>query len=101
MAPGTGSMVCAQCHSLRDIIGPGFTAGAHYFDHFQPILEYGPRKESDPAYWANGRPRRFSNDAIGLWQSECFHEAAALLKQVKASDPYYAAAQTQLQKLQR
>ena len=28
-------------------------------------------------------------------------EAAALLKQVKASDPYYAAAQTQLQKLQR
>ena len=28
-------------------------------------------------------------------------EAEALLKQVKASDPYYAAAQTQLKKLQR
>ena len=41
-------MICAQCHSLRDIIGPGYTAGADYFDYFQPVLEYGPRKESDP-----------------------------------------------------
>ena len=28
-------------------------------------------------------------------------DAAALFRQVKASDPYYAAAQAQLQKLQR
>ena len=78
-APRSGDeqMICAQCHSLRDIIGPGYTAGADYFDHFQPILEYGPRKESDPAYWADGRPRRFSNDAIGLWQSECFLRGGA------------------------
>ncbi len=70
-------MICAQCHSLRDIIGPGYTAGANYFDHFQPILEYGPRKESDPAYWADGRPRRFSNDAMGLWQSDCYLRGGA------------------------
>jgi predicted CXXCH cytochrome family protein len=70
--PKTGSMICAQCHSLRDIVGPGYRAGDDYFDHFQPILEYGPRKDSDPTYWADGRPRRFSNDALGLWQSECF-----------------------------
>ena len=52
-------------------------AGQDYFDHFQPILEYGPRKESDPAYLADGRPRRFSNDALGLWQSECFLRGGA------------------------
>ena len=75
--PNADSMVCAQCHSLRDIVGPGFRAGDDYFDHFQPILEYGPRKESDAAYWADGRPRRFSNDALGLWQSECFLRGGA------------------------
>ncbi|MGH9144264.1 MAG: ammonia-forming cytochrome c nitrite reductase subunit c552, partial [Vicinamibacterales bacterium] len=75
--PKTSSMICAQCHSLRDVIGPGYKAGDEYFDHFQPVLEYGPRKESDPTYWADGRPRRFSNDALGLWQSECFLRGGA------------------------
>jgi hypothetical protein len=75
--PQTSSMVCAQCHSLRDAIAPDFRAGADYFDHFQPVLEYGPRKETDPTYWADGRPRRFSNDALGLWQSECYLRGGA------------------------
>ncbi len=75
--PTTSSMICAQCHSLREVIGPGYGAGGNYFDYFQPILEYGPRKESDPTYWADGRPRRFSNDAIGLWQSQCFLRGGA------------------------
>ena len=75
--PTTSSMICAQCHSLRDIVAPGYTAGANYYDFFQPVLEYGPRKEQDPTYWADGRPRRFSNDALGLWQSECFLRGGA------------------------
>jgi predicted CXXCH cytochrome family protein len=75
--PARSSMICAQCHSLRDVIAPGYSAGADYYDHFQPLLEYRPRKTSDPAYWADGRPRRFSNDAIGLWQSECFLRGGA------------------------
>jgi predicted CXXCH cytochrome family protein len=66
------TMVCAQCHSLRDLTVPGFTAGADYFDHFAPVLEYGQKSDKDPAYWPDGRPRRFSNDAIGFWQSACF-----------------------------
>ena len=66
------TMVCAQCHSLRDVTIPGFTAGSDYFDHFAPVLEYGQKSDKDPAYWADGRPRRFSNDAIGFWQSACF-----------------------------
>lgn len=72
----TNSMVCAQCHSARTAINPGFTAGADYYDFFIPALEYGLAKRKngsqDPVYWADGRPRRFSNDAIGLWQSACF-----------------------------
>ena len=75
--PPAATMVCAQCHSLRDTIAPGFTAGANYYDYFLPVLEYGPLKKEDPSYWADGRPRRFSNDAIGLWQSQCFLKGGA------------------------
>jgi hypothetical protein len=75
--PATSSMICAQCHTFRDIVAPGFMAGANYYDYFLPFLEYGPQKAEDPAYWADGRPRRFSNDAMGLWQSECFIQGGA------------------------
>lgn len=75
--PGTSSMVCAQCHSLRDAVRPSFRAGDDYYDYFVPKLEYTPRKEQDPVYWLDGRPRRFSNDAIGLWQSRCFLKGGA------------------------
>jgi predicted CXXCH cytochrome family protein len=77
LAPAAGSAVCAQCHSLRDIAAPGFRAGAAYDDHFVVKLEYTPRKEQDPVYWADGRPRRFSNDAVGLWQSQCYLKGGA------------------------
>ncbi|HVO96599.1 MAG TPA: ammonia-forming cytochrome c nitrite reductase subunit c552 [Bryobacteraceae bacterium] len=66
------TMVCAQCHSFRDIYARGFAAGANYYDYFLPILEYDQPKDGDPAYWPDGRTRRFSNDSYGLWQSECF-----------------------------
>lgn len=75
--PQSNSAVCAQCHSYRSVVAPGFRAGARYDDHFAPRLEYLPRKDQDPAYWADGRPRRFSNDGIGLWQSQCFLKGGA------------------------
>ncbi len=75
--PLHATTICAQCHSLRDVVVRGYTAGAEYYDHFMPILEYGPRYEADPAWWADGRPRRFSNDALGLWQSQCFAKGGA------------------------
>jgi len=70
--PARDTMVCAQCHSFRDIFVPGFKAGDDYYDHFVPILEYDQPAGKDPAYWADGRTRRFSTDAFGLWQSQCF-----------------------------
>jgi len=66
------TMVCAQCHSLRDIYATGYTAGANYYDFFLPVIEFNQPIDRDPAYWPDGRTRRFSNDAFGLWQSECF-----------------------------
>jgi predicted CXXCH cytochrome family protein len=69
--------ICAQCHSFRDIYVDGFAAGDNYYDHFLPVLEYTLNDSADPAYWADGRTRRFSNDAFGLWQSECFLKGGA------------------------
>jgi predicted CXXCH cytochrome family protein len=77
LSPDRATMVCAQCHSLRNIVAEGYSAGANYFDYFLPILEYGQKVDNDAAYWPDGRPRRFSNDAIGFWQSECFLKGGA------------------------
>jgi predicted CXXCH cytochrome family protein len=70
--PARNTMVCGQCHSFRDIMVDGFTAGSNYYDYFRPVMEYGLPNKEDPSYWADGRTRRFSSDAFGLWQSECF-----------------------------
>ena len=71
------SMICAQCHSLRNVINPDYTAGGDYYDFFHPRLEYDPGTDRELPYWPDGRPRRFSNDAIGLWQSACFRRGQA------------------------
>jgi predicted CXXCH cytochrome family protein len=76
--PARNTEVCAQCHSFRDIYAPGYTAGADYYDHFLPILEASQPVDKDPAYWPDGRTRRFSNDAFGLWQSECYLKGKAV-----------------------
>lgn len=77
LEPSRSSMICAQCHSARNKAAPGFKAGENYYDYFAPVLEYGVSAEDDTVYWPDGRPRRFSNDAIGLWQSECFLQGGA------------------------
>lgn len=77
LAPDRNSGTCAQCHSFRDIFVPGYSAGTNYYDYFYPILEYSQPEDKDPAYWPDGRTRRFSNDALGLWQSECYRKGGA------------------------
>ncbi len=71
------TMVCAQCHSSRDIYAEGFRAGADYYDHFMPVMEYRLPASQDPAFWPDGRPRWFANDAVALWQSQCFLKGKA------------------------
>lgn len=75
--PASGTMICAQCHSFRDIYADGFKAGANYYDFFTPVMEYRLPDSEDPAYWPDGRPRWHSNEAFGLWQSGCFLKGGA------------------------
>ena len=72
--PARNTMVCGQCHSLRDAISLDFVAGANYYDYFFPQLEYGLPQDHDPAWYLDGSTRRFSNDTLGLWLSRCFLE---------------------------
>lgn len=75
--PSRSSMICAQCHSLRDTYADGFSAGADYYDFFVPMIEARLPSSENPAYWPDGRPRWFSNEAMGLWQSQCFLKGGA------------------------
>lgn len=75
--PARSTMVCAQCHSLRDMYADGFEPGDSYYDYFVPVMEYRLPTSKDPAYWADGRPRWLANEAFGLWQSACFLKGGA------------------------
>ena len=66
------SQVCAQCHSFRDVLHFGYSAGQDYYDYFMPLLEYGMAPSEDPTWWSDGKTRRFSTNSLGIWQSECF-----------------------------
>ena len=69
-------MICAQCHSLRDIVAPDTRAGADYYDYFQPVLEHEPQKAKDPATGPTDGPA-VSRTSVGLWQSQCFLQGGA------------------------
>ena len=75
--PASSTMICAQCHSFRDIYAKNFKAGANYYDFFTPVMEYRLPASEDPAYWPDGRPRQLANEAFGLWQSQCFLKGGA------------------------
>lgn len=75
--PVRSTMICAQCHSLRDIYVDEFEAGANYYDFFLPAMEYRLPASEDPAYWPDGRPRWLANEALAFWQSECFLKGRA------------------------
>lgn len=66
------SAVCAQCHSFRDVLAFGFTAGEDYYDYFMPLLEYSQEPSKDPTWYTDGKTRRFSTNALGIWQSQCY-----------------------------
>jgi tetratricopeptide (TPR) repeat protein len=74
--PLRSSMICAECHSFRDVYADGFKAGENYSDFFLPVMQY-RLPAQDSAYWLDGRPRWLSNEALGLWQSQCFLKGGA------------------------
>jgi len=70
-------MICAQCHSSRDVYVDGFKPGANYYDYFLPILQYRLPPSDDPPYWPDGRPRWVSNEAAALGESPCLLKGGA------------------------
>ena len=83
------TQVCAQCHSLRDIYVNGYQAGANYYDFFLPILEFNYPPNGDPAYFADGRTRRFSNDAASALAERVFSAGRSHLRQLPSGAAQY------------
>ncbi len=75
--PTRSTMACAQCHSLRDIYAEGFQPGGNYYDYFLPVLDYRLPDSKSPAFWPDGRPRWFANEATAFWESQCFLQGHA------------------------
>jgi len=71
------TMICAKCHSFRDAYAPGFAPGDNFYDYFLPVMQYRLPKSADEPYWLDGRPRWFANEALALWQSQCFLKGGA------------------------
>jgi predicted CXXCH cytochrome family protein len=76
--PTSSTMICAQCHSFRDLYADNFKAGDNYYDFDTPVMQYRLPAAEDPAYWPDGRPRQLANEAFGLWQSRCFLKGGAM-----------------------
>src|SRR5260370_16218069 len=69
-------MLCAPYRWCRDIYVDDFRAGANYTDYVLLAMQYRSPTQ-DSAYWPDGRPRWISNEAAGLWQSQCFLKGGA------------------------
>ena len=70
-------MICAQCHSLRDVIAPGYTAGADYYDHFLPLLEYRPQKPTIPPTGPTGGRAASRTTRSACGRAQCFLRGGA------------------------
>ena len=75
--PARSTMVCAQCHSFRDIYALDFSAGDDFLDYYLPVLEARLPQSDDAPFWLDGRPRWLANSALALWQSRCFLKGGA------------------------
>jgi len=69
--------LCASCHQNRYLLQADHTPGDPFFDYFLTALPYTvPPDSPDPAYYVDGRTRRFSNNSFALWLSSCYLEGA-------------------------
>jgi predicted CXXCH cytochrome family protein len=65
-------VTCAQCHWPKTVVATGFNMQKPYFDYYSPALMHLEEPTVDPNWWADGRPRRFSNEAAAFFLSGCF-----------------------------
>jgi len=82
-------IMCGQCHWAKNVLAPGFTTRKAYFDYYSPSLMHLDPQEntSDPSWWVDGRPRRFSNEAAAFFLSGCFQSGKAMC--TSCHDPHW------------
>jgi predicted CXXCH cytochrome family protein len=68
---------CLQCHTRRIMIKKGYHVGENFYDYYQlKLVDLSFRPASGPPVWAD-RARRFANECILLWESQCFSRGNA------------------------
>lgn len=80
-------MICGQCHWAKTVTAAGFSTQKQYFDYYLPGLLDLEDETPDPAWWADGRPRRFSNEAAAFSLSGCFRSGKAAC--MSCHDPHW------------
>jgi hypothetical protein len=80
-------VICAQCHWPKTVLASGFNTTKSYFDFYSPALMHLDTDTTDPSWWVDGRPRRFSMEAAAFFQSGCFQSGKALC--VNCHDPHW------------
>ena len=81
-------MMCGQCHWPKTTIATGFDTTKNYLDYYVPVLVHTDLDTpANPSGWADGRPKRFSNEARAFFLSGCFQSGKALC--VNCHDPHW------------
>jgi hypothetical protein len=81
-------MMCGQCHWPKTTIATGFDTTRNYLDYYVPVFVHTDlNTPANPSGWADGRPRRFSNEARAFFLSGCFQSGQALC--VNCHDPHW------------
>jgi predicted CXXCH cytochrome family protein len=80
-------VTCGQCHWPKTVVASGFNTRKPYFDHYVPAFMHLEQDAQDPNWWADGRPRRFSNEAAAFFLSGCFQSGQATC--MSCHDPHW------------
>lgn len=81
-------MICGQCHWAKIVMATGYNTRKRYFDYYSPgLIQMDATETIAPSWWADGRPRRFSNEAAAFFLSGCFQSGKAFC--TSCHDPHW------------
>jgi tetratricopeptide (TPR) repeat protein len=75
--PTRAAMICASCHTFRDLYSTAFSPGGNAYNVLLPVFEFRLPASDDPPFWPDGRPRWLANAYTGMLQSQCFLRGGA------------------------
>jgi len=81
-------MMCGQCHWPKVTIATGYDTTKKYLDYYVPVMVHTDLdNEANPSGWADGRPKRFSNEARAFFLSGCYQSGQAFC--TSCHDPHW------------